>query len=1519
MSDPKQIIETIRKIRFGIGLNISNLSKEQLDALKDKKRILRDAARLAKEINTKRPHFILELIQNAEDNNYEDGVIPRIKFIIRKNELVIQNNEKGFKEKNVWALCGIGETTKKNKSLGYIGEKGIGFKSVFMITNEPHIYSNGFQFKFKYEKEDPISILIPQWIDRIPSYVKQPETNIILKLKSEVKNEINEFVNQIHPSLLLFLKKLRVIEIEDRISRKFISMQRYDKNGIFEIRYGRKKSYWKIVRKLLQVPEFIKEERRKDIHETELILAFPLKNDGSADASSRQNVFAFLPVRGYGFKFIIQADFLLPIGREDIIKDNEWNRWLRDSIVSVFLNAVEHFKVDEKLRYTFYNYLPIDKKVEDDFFKPVVEQIYKELQSADCLLTESNRWRKPSDVLVADDEIRQLVSNDDLQKFFKKEYLSSRIKISEDILRKLNVEKFSTDELLECLKNSEWVEKQNDNWFTLLYKYLSKKKLTDEQMNLLKKLKIIRLENGRLNSVNKDPVFLPLSKRGKYYGFESELTVVKIDILKAIRKLERKYKNLQIVDFLIKLGIKEPNAYEIIENHIIPAYEDGRWKEKDENTLLGYIRYIKDHLKDYEEEKSPKAFWERKDPLRRLKKSLFVRISGKGEKRYERIEDVYLPKIYGNSNDVEILFQGIKVNFLHHCYIKDILREHEKTIISDKTKDKKIRKWRNFFLKLGINDFLNVKKDPDTEIYQGPSYANNEVTKKRIWKWEKEKTVWKDCEWKDSYSGYFICNDWKSNDFERFLEKLEQLPQDMRVNLCKKIVSLFDKKWSRYKRFSSCQYYYRHYGQTGWSKEETPSTFLLTLRNSAWCPTTQNTLAKPSQIFLNKADVREVLGDSVYYLALKIKNEDFIKEVGFNTKANVRGVLNFLITSADQGYEKTNFKKIYEFLNRHFEDDENDIRDAFYSHPIIYIPNTSKKFFTSREVIWEDVSYVFGENRAYLEKHYPKLKYFFVEKLQIPEKPSPKDYADVLVDISEKDEITEKDKHLVLKIYEELNYHLDPSNVEKPLSEESWWIEFVNKSIYLTEKNEFCRNEGNVFINDSEELYDLFSKERNIDFLSLPETYPPDKIRFFIMAAGIRCLSSAIEIKPIFDESSCHEHKELSKRMQNLIPYIIRYLYWKEHSKYEELKNKGFLDAILDLKVYIAKELRVEYTININEWESVSATVERPCILYQNKLYIAKGCEDKSDYIAIEFSRIFGQVKGLNLFILSIYERQSKERIEELLKLMDVKELPSSEKIIFPKIPREISEKKKVLTIHKEVKEPFSPPLESKNEFPEVSTLDLITEKKNEDWVPECLPEEAEVSGIEEYEPKEKEIIHVTRDHARTIVIPSAHEQPYPQFADMEKGLSEKSKIAIGRWGEEYVLKCLKEDKIKKYPDARIKDIENGFILEKDGKTLVKAVWLNKDRDLGREYDIELWEDDTRYFIEVKSTKTEKKDWFDISRAQWVFMREKGDKFFIYRVYGVGTIKPPPLLKICNPAKLWQEGRIDAYPVRIQL
>ena len=105
MKSPKEVIDNIRKFNFGIGLEKDNLSDDAKVFMERQKTSAADYCRLAKDITTGKTSFTSELIQNADDNEYEDGTEPTIKFVFKSNYLIIQNNEKGFTEDNVLKLC----------------------------------------------------------------------------------------------------------------------------------------------------------------------------------------------------------------------------------------------------------------------------------------------------------------------------------------------------------------------------------------------------------------------------------------------------------------------------------------------------------------------------------------------------------------------------------------------------------------------------------------------------------------------------------------------------------------------------------------------------------------------------------------------------------------------------------------------------------------------------------------------------------------------------------------------------------------------------------------------------------------------------------------------------------------------------------------------------------------------------------------------------------------------------------------------------------------------------------------------------------------------------------------------------------------------------------------------------------------------------------------------------------------------------------------------------------------------
>ena len=836
-------------------------------------------------------------------------------------------------------------------------------------------------------------------------------------------------------------------------------------------------------------------------------------------------------------------------------------------------------------------------------------------------------------------------------------------------------------------------------------------------------------------------------------------------------------------------------------------------------------------------------------------------------------------------------------------------------------KSEKVEEWKEFFLKIGVNKIpkIHVKKEIREHTTNWGNVYAREV---RIF---------------------------YSRDIIRILDK-----EEWEKN--KRLLRILDGYWDYYREFTEWTDYWFWYN---WNSKIKKADWFDYLTNKAWLPTIQNTLAKPSEVFLDKPEIREVLGDTVLYLAVEIENEDFINTLGINTQANVGCVLNYLKALIERKSEdKKKFEKLYKFLDEHFEEDGERIKEEFTNSPLIFVPKTDKKYYRENEVLWKDVSNIFGKNRVYLEKHYPKLKKFFVEKLGISEKPIPKDYADVLCSISEKSEISNEDKKIIMRIYEELNRNLNPDKVENPISEEDWWSSFIQKPIFLTNEGEFCSNDGDIFINDNNDLYELF-KEEDIGFLWLPENYNPDKIKFFIKACNLRYLSESIEIEPLVEKTTLSKDDKHTKLIQDVIPYVLRYLYWKEDEEYEKLKENRTLEKIGAIEVYVTDNLRVRYSIKVNEWTEINREAERKSIYHKDKncIYMKNMRRDGSIYdLAVEFSKVFGEIKGLDDFIMNIMS--NIPNAENIMSVKNIGPLPESEEGILKRVSKikeietiEEVEKEKQLP-ESELKEVYS--AEDKTETEKITQIpaetsaqdlsglagktviptdeDTLDKTKEKEWAPEVFPEDVPIN-VEEYALKEVKETEITEKGVK----PSDRKPPTrpPRDRTPPTELSKKAKEAIGRWGEEYAVYAIIKEKLEEYFNIIkignntfkdtlkhygnvIEETNEGYKLEKGGNVIVEVEWLNKNGESGQHYDIKIKEKGDAVFIEVKSTKEYGKAWFQMSREQWKFMKEKGDKYYIYRVYGAGT-KYAKIEKIPDPAKLWKEGDIDAYPIGIEI
>ncbi|KAM3357023.1 hypothetical protein P3S68_023737 [Capsicum galapagoense] len=219
-----RVIESIQREEFNLQPDQSLVESAFLK--KHNALLGRALHRLSQELYSQDSHFILELVQNADDNTYPETVKPSLVFILQDKGIIVLNNERGFSADDIRALCDVGNSTKKGSNAGYIGKKGIGFKSVFRVTDAPEIHSNGFHIKFDITNSQigfvSPTVVPPCDIDHYSRLASSDSdcihwnTCIVLPLRSSLlerssgKNVISMFAD-LHPSLLLFLRRLHFV------------------------------------------------------------------------------------------------------------------------------------------------------------------------------------------------------------------------------------------------------------------------------------------------------------------------------------------------------------------------------------------------------------------------------------------------------------------------------------------------------------------------------------------------------------------------------------------------------------------------------------------------------------------------------------------------------------------------------------------------------------------------------------------------------------------------------------------------------------------------------------------------------------------------------------------------------------------------------------------------------------------------------------------------------------------------------------------------------------------------------------------------------------------------------------------------------------------------------------------------------------------------------------------------------------------------------------------------------------
>ncbi|EXJ66909.1 uncharacterized protein A1O5_10104 [Cladophialophora psammophila CBS 110553] len=524
----------------------SNANREDLEA---------SISILAEGLYEKSTHFLVELIQNADDCSY-DALTPEMLISYWNGRLRLDYNETGFARRDVEALCRVGRSTKSNSG-NQIGEKGIGFKSVFKIADVVSISSGYYSFKFDRTKTD-LGMITPVW-DTFPAELIPGFTSVMLQLRDgcDQTDLLNE-MRSMDPRYLLFLRNLKQISITasppDTPTWSSIlcrsDIQTSDEARRTTTLSCDDKSVTYLVRQHI-ANSLPYEQKRGGREKSAVLLAYP-EIVTQETTLEPQQVYAFLPICDYGFTasighsgFLIHADFLLIANRENIDSSSRWNNALREAILDAFLEDVRHFH-DTSFRYTWPRYLP-GNMYTFDFFWKFRSSLTDKLRESAALECEDGQLKTPNMVRYVpkqfrDDSNMPMV----LSATTKSKYLSHKYSEADSKrLMDIGVTTLSGKEFLEDLKdflstcNATMPEAWHSNIARVLLPLISnfEREISD--------LPLILLSDGRRVAASSGTIFFPENRMDHPIPPGIEVFEVHRDIQND-RDCERLYTNLRV-------------------------------------------------------------------------------------------------------------------------------------------------------------------------------------------------------------------------------------------------------------------------------------------------------------------------------------------------------------------------------------------------------------------------------------------------------------------------------------------------------------------------------------------------------------------------------------------------------------------------------------------------------------------------------------------------------------------------------------------------------------------------------------------------------------------------------------------------------------------------------------------------------------------------------------------------------------------------------------------------------------
>ena len=609
-----------------------------------------DIGRIGKQIfadtYADRTHFILELLQNAEDAILRRGTrwegSRTVSFHLTQRSLHISHFGSPFNEADVRGICGIAEAESgKPGNLTAIGRFGIGFKSAYAFTDRPEIHSGPEDFvieNFVWPKA------APQMDDKYPD-----ETVFQLPLKSDDASghdEISTGLRDLGSRTLLFLRHIEEIAwsvegggsgcylretnpVDEDVRRVTVIGQLDGDEAVAE--------EWLIFSRTVS-------HAGKPAGQVEIAFKLDPERHRIQPIKEASHLVVFFPtVLDTRLGFLMQGPYRTTPGRDNVPSGDLWNQRLVDETALLLQDALRWLRDKEELDTDALNCLPLESPYLDMCI-PIFKAT-KDILSREPLLPrfDGGYTSAASALLDRARELRQLFSPTQLAALYASDHELTWL--SGDIThdRAPNIHSYLTQELdvaevipfdIVRTLTRPYLESQSEEWILALYEFLNGRSEQRLRDYLINNVPIVRLANGTHVTAKVSGVpqaFLPSD-------IQTDFPTVATSVCASDAAHS----------FLRSLGLHKPDLVDDVIQHLLPKYQGGTV------CTAGYEENLERILRASKTDSNA----QRRRLIGELSKTTFVLAidaRGNSSTRWSRPNEVYLP-----TDRLKALFDGVE-------------------------------------------------------------------------------------------------------------------------------------------------------------------------------------------------------------------------------------------------------------------------------------------------------------------------------------------------------------------------------------------------------------------------------------------------------------------------------------------------------------------------------------------------------------------------------------------------------------------------------------------------------------------------------------------------------------------------------------------------------------------------------------------------------------------------------------------------------------------------------------------